>query len=124
MESVQRALQLAYSNSSDSQKKQFSELFALTEEEETSSTKAKGGGRGRKPGPKPKKTPKDVVSESSEESSEVSSTLHYIHRIFAVKVQIFMHIIHLPEVLKNKNYFLRIEIEYSRLLFSLVVCLF
>lgn len=72
VESVQRALQLAHSNSSDSQKKQFSELFAFTEEEETSSTKAKGGGRGRKPGPKPKKTPKDVVSESSEESSEVS----------------------------------------------------
>lgn len=77
VESVQRALQLAHSNSSDSQKKQFSELFALTEEEETSSTKAKGsgGGRGRKPGPKPKKTPKDVVSDSSEDSSEVSSTL-------------------------------------------------
>lgn len=71
VESVQRALQLAHSNSSDSQKKQFSELFALTEEEETSSTKAKGGGRGRKPGPKPKKTAKDVISESSEESSEV-----------------------------------------------------
>lgn len=71
VDSVQRALQLAHSNSSDSQKKQFSELFALTEEE-TSSAKTKGG-RGRKPASKAAKKPaKDVVSESSEESSEVN----------------------------------------------------
>lgn len=72
-ESVQKALQLAHSNSSDGQKKQFSKLFALTEEEETSPGKSRSQGRGRKPtgkGSNKKTTTKDI-SESSEESSEV-----------------------------------------------------
>uniref|UniRef100_A0A6M2DXT3 Putative conserved secreted protein n=1 Tax=Xenopsylla cheopis TaxID=163159 RepID=A0A6M2DXT3_XENCH len=56
METVQRALQQAHTNSSESQKKQFSELFALAEPEESTSPGAgRGssrsvGGRGKKSG--------------------------------------------------------------------------
>lgn len=73
LEAMQKALQVAQNNSTDSQKKQFSELFALTEEEETSSSKGRSQGRGRKPAGKTanKRTTREV-SESSEESSEVS----------------------------------------------------
>ncbi|CAH1974956.1 unnamed protein product [Acanthoscelides obtectus] len=51
LDSMQRALNIAQNNSTDSQRKQFSELFALMEEEEevSSSTKQRTQGRGRKP---------------------------------------------------------------------------
>lgn len=73
IESVQKALQLAHSNSSDSQKKQFSKLFAMTEEDDIVSGRSKPQGRGRKPGKAStkKSTAKDIL-ESSEESSEVN----------------------------------------------------
>ncbi|XP_068139940.1 integrator complex subunit 3 homolog isoform X1 [Drosophila tropicalis] len=46
---MQRALQSAYSHSNDSTKKQFSDLFALAAEDETSAVGRRGGsGRGRK----------------------------------------------------------------------------
>lgn len=75
VEPMQKALQQAYGNSTESQKKQFSELFALVEEEEVPS-KPRGGRGGRKAGPakgSTKKTTIKEVSESSEDSSEVSS---------------------------------------------------
>lgn len=50
LDSMQRALSVAQNNSNDSQRKQFSELFALMEEEEEiSTTKSRLQGRGRKP---------------------------------------------------------------------------
>lgn len=72
LDAMQKALQVAHNNSTDSQKKQFSELFALTEEEETSSSKGRNQGRGRKPAAKTanKRTTREI-SESSDESSEV-----------------------------------------------------
>ncbi|KAJ8982336.1 hypothetical protein NQ317_009452 [Molorchus minor] len=52
LDSMQRALSIAQNNSNDSQRRQFSELFALMEEEEelSSATKSRSQGRGRKPG--------------------------------------------------------------------------
>lgn len=77
LDSMQRALNIAQNNSSDSQRKQFSELFALMEEEEeiSSTTKSRSQGRGRKPANKTtatnKRAPVREITDSSEESSEV-----------------------------------------------------
>jgi integrator complex subunit 3 len=79
LDSMQRALNIAMNNSTDSQKKQFGKLFALLEEEEeVSATKSRSQGRGRKPANKgnttttsnKRATVKDIC-DSSEESSEV-----------------------------------------------------
>ncbi|XP_068912669.1 integrator complex subunit 3 homolog [Tenebrio molitor] len=78
LDSMQRALNIAMNNSTDSQKKQFGKLFALLEEEEeVSATKSRSQGRGRKPANKgnttttsnKRATVKDIC-DSSEESSE------------------------------------------------------
>lgn len=76
-DSMQKSLQVAHSNSSDSQRKQFSELFALVEEEETTTTKSKGPGRGRKPANKTtnKRNTRDISDLSPIDTSEVSKTL-------------------------------------------------
>lgn len=81
LESMQRALQQAHSSSTESQKKQFNELFALAEEEEERQSGA-GRGRGGRGGRKPtqskaqsKRTtsaPLRDPSDSSEDSSEVN----------------------------------------------------
>lgn len=78
LDSMQRALSIAQNNSNDGQRRQFSELFALMEdeEEEISSTTKRSQGRGRKPAAsKPTTVSKRQVireiSDSSEESSEV-----------------------------------------------------
>lgn len=75
IECVQKALQLAHSNSSDSQKKQFGKLFALTEEEEGNSGKGRTkGGRGRKSAAKGSaKKAANYTSDTSEESSGVNT---------------------------------------------------
>lgn len=78
LDSMQRALSIAQNNSNDSQRKQFSELFALMEEEEEiSATKSRSQGRGRKPATKTAATNKRQavreISDSSEESSEVGT---------------------------------------------------
>lgn len=77
LDSMQRALSIAQNNSSDSQRKQFSELFALMEEEEEiSATKSRSQGRGRKPAAKTaanKRPPVRSITDSSEDSSEVCS---------------------------------------------------
>ncbi|KAL3279678.1 hypothetical protein HHI36_017184 [Cryptolaemus montrouzieri] len=73
LDSMQRALNIAQLNSTDSQKRQFSELFALMEEEEEISSTKRTHGRGRKPATKPaisKRPPTRDLSGSSEESSE------------------------------------------------------
>ncbi|CAG9815347.1 unnamed protein product [Phaedon cochleariae] len=73
LDSMQRALSIAHNNSNDSQRKQFSELFALMEEEEEISSTKRSQGRGRKPANKnavvAKRQTRDI-SDSSEESSE------------------------------------------------------
>ncbi|XP_050303687.1 integrator complex subunit 3 homolog [Anthonomus grandis grandis] len=80
LDSMQRALGVAQSNSNDSQRKQFGELFALMEEEEEiSATKSRLQGRGRKP-PASKPAAPSVaaakrqiardLTDSSEETSE------------------------------------------------------
>ncbi|KAJ8948934.1 hypothetical protein NQ314_008312 [Rhamnusium bicolor] len=80
LDSMQRALSIAQNNSNDSQRKQFSELFALMEEEEEiSATKSRSQGRGRKPANKTTTTNKRQVvweiSDTSQESSEVRPKL-------------------------------------------------
>ena len=71
LESMQKALLIAQNNSTDSQKKHFNDLFALTEEEYTSKNKAPV--RGRKPVVKNfnKRATMDTAAASSDESSEV-----------------------------------------------------
>lgn len=87
LDCVQRALQQAQTTCNDSQRKRFSDLFALAEADElepapppppppsttTSKGRSSGGGRGRKGATKAQPTkrpaPKEV-SESSEDSSE------------------------------------------------------
>lgn len=76
LDSMQRALSIAQNNSSDSQRKQFSELFALMEEEEEISATKRPQGRGRKPANKSIAVKRQAVrdiSDTSEESSEVST---------------------------------------------------
>lgn len=70
-DAMQKALQQAQSACSESQKSQFSNLFALVEVEETSGGRGKGG-RGRRPAnpPPKKKPPKEIISDSSDLSSE------------------------------------------------------
>lgn len=80
LESMQKALQQAHSSSSESQRKQFNELFALAEEEEERQSGA-GRGRGGRGGRKPTQTkaqskrtvsaPLRDPSDTSEDSSEV-----------------------------------------------------
>ncbi|XP_050506939.1 integrator complex subunit 3 homolog [Diabrotica virgifera virgifera] len=73
LDSMQRALSIAHNNSNDSQRKQFSELFALMEEEEEVSATKRSQGRGRKPANKNVVVKRQIVreiSDSSEESSE------------------------------------------------------
>ncbi|XP_044761200.1 integrator complex subunit 3 homolog [Coccinella septempunctata] len=72
LDSMQRALNIAQLNSTDSQKRQFSELFALMEEEEEISSTKRTHGRGRKPANKPalKRPITRDLSGSSDESSE------------------------------------------------------
>lgn len=75
LDSMQRALSIAQNNSNDSQRKQFSDLFALMEEEEEVSATKRSQGRGRKPANKTPAVKRQAVrdmSETSEESSEVS----------------------------------------------------
>lgn len=81
LDSMQRALQQAQSSSTETQKKQYSDLFALAEEEEVPPTSKQRGARGgRKTGTNAKgaaaasKRAATVreISESSEDSSEVS----------------------------------------------------
>ncbi|KAF2881057.1 hypothetical protein ILUMI_25118 [Ignelater luminosus] len=67
---LQRGLILAQSNSSESQKKQFSELFALAEEEDFTVSKGRSQGRGRKASGKGKRVAAKDVSDTSEDSSE------------------------------------------------------
>lgn len=74
LDSMQKALVVAQNNSTDSQKKIFNELFSLTEEEDTSTSKSRNQGRGRKPTNKLKRAAREV-SDTSEESSEVSVDL-------------------------------------------------
>ncbi|XP_055859113.1 integrator complex subunit 3 homolog [Episyrphus balteatus] len=82
-DTMQRALQTAFSHSSDSTKKQYSDLFALAAEEDTTAVGRRGGsGRGRKPptnkkesnnsGSNAKKTsdPIKTMYTSDEDSSE------------------------------------------------------
>lgn len=79
LDSMQRALNIAMNNSTDSQKKHFGQLFALLEEEEEiSATKSRTQGRGRKPvnkggGPQAatKRAAVRDLCDSSDESSEV-----------------------------------------------------
>ncbi|KAG5882643.1 hypothetical protein JTB14_025116 [Gonioctena quinquepunctata] len=74
LDSMQRALSIAHNNSNDSQRKQFSDLFALMEEEEEISSTKRSQGRGRKPANKNvnvnKRQTVREISDSSEESSE------------------------------------------------------
>ncbi|KAJ3641544.1 hypothetical protein Zmor_028047 [Zophobas morio] len=82
LDSMQRALNIAMNNSTDGQKKQFGQLFALLEEEEeVSATKSRSQGRGRKPVNKGSATTTTTstsnkraavrdICDSSEESSE------------------------------------------------------
>lgn len=70
LDSMQRALNIAQNNSTESQKKQFSELFALMEEEEEISATKRSHGRGRKPANKPAVNRKPPSPSTSEESSE------------------------------------------------------
>lgn len=76
LDPMQNALRQAINNSTESQKKQFNELFSLAEEEEVQPSKVRASRGGRKIVP-PKGVPKRPtireISESSEESSEVSS---------------------------------------------------
>ncbi|XP_014244621.1 integrator complex subunit 3 [Cimex lectularius] len=69
-DAMQKALQQAQSACTDTQKSQFSNLFALVEVEETG--RGKGGGRGRRPANSmaKKKIAKDITSDSTDESSE------------------------------------------------------
>ncbi|XP_055295338.1 integrator complex subunit 3 homolog [Sitodiplosis mosellana] len=77
---MQRALQQAFSNSSDSTKKQYTDLFALAAEDDTSGVGRRGtSGRGRKTAPAKKETNStnssnkknsEPVYNSSDESSE------------------------------------------------------
>ncbi|KAF5270976.1 hypothetical protein FQA39_LY08279 [Lamprigera yunnana] len=66
---LHRGLLVAQSNGNDSQRKQFSELFALVEEDTTVS-KGRSQGRGRKATTKAKRPPAKDVSDTSDESSE------------------------------------------------------
>ncbi|EDV59943.1 integrator complex subunit 3 homolog [Drosophila erecta] len=70
---MQRALQSAYSHSNDSTKKQFSDLFALAAEEDTTVGRRGGSGRGRKqPGSK-----KDVNNHgTSKKTAEMVKTIY------------------------------------------------
>uniref|UniRef100_A0A069DZP7 SOSS complex subunit A homolog n=3 Tax=Triatominae TaxID=70999 RepID=A0A069DZP7_9HEMI len=69
---MQKALQQAQSACSDSQKSQFSNLFALVEVDEGGSGRGKGSGRGRRPANSvaKRKIAKDIISDTSDESSE------------------------------------------------------
>lgn len=72
---LQRGLSIAYSNGGDSLKRQFSQLFALTDDDNSTSNKGRNQGRGRKASGKARRIismTKDDV-ESSGESSDVSS---------------------------------------------------
>lgn len=72
-DAMQKALQQAQSSCTESQKSQFSNLFALVEVEENTTGRGKGG-RGRRPAnPPPKKKPTKggVISDLSDISSEV-----------------------------------------------------
>uniref|UniRef100_A0A224XJT9 Putative integrator complex subunit 3 n=1 Tax=Panstrongylus lignarius TaxID=156445 RepID=A0A224XJT9_9HEMI len=69
---MQKALQQAQSACSDSQKSQFSNLFALVEVDEGGSGRGKGSGRGRRPANSvaKRKIAKDIISDTSDETSE------------------------------------------------------
>ncbi|CAG9861044.1 unnamed protein product [Phyllotreta striolata] len=77
LDSMQRALSIAHNNSNDSQRKQFSELFGLMEEEEEVSSTKRSQGRGRKPANKNTVASRREIlrvpilpSDSSDDSSE------------------------------------------------------
>ncbi|XP_056642787.1 integrator complex subunit 3 homolog [Diorhabda sublineata] len=72
LDSMQRALSIAHNNSNDSQRKQFSELFALMEEEEEVSATKRSQGRGRKPANKNTVVKRQIVREISDTSEETS----------------------------------------------------
>lgn len=72
-DAMQRALQQAYSHSSDSTKKQYSDLFALAAEDETSGVGRRGGsGRGRKQ-PNSKKDTNSSNSNNKKNSEPVNN---------------------------------------------------
>ncbi|KAH8240296.1 hypothetical protein KR038_007545 [Drosophila bunnanda] len=72
---MQRALQAAYSHSNESTKKQFSDLFALAAEDETTAVGRRGGsGRGRKQ-PVSKKD-NNNHSTSNKKNSELVKTIY------------------------------------------------
>lgn len=71
-DAMQKALQQAQSACTESQKSQFSNLFALVEVEENTGGRGKGG-RGRRPANPPaskKRAQKEMISDSSDMSSE------------------------------------------------------
>ncbi|XP_031338335.1 integrator complex subunit 3 homolog isoform X1 [Photinus pyralis] len=70
VDSLHRGLVLAQTNGNESQRKQFSELFALVEEEDTTVSKSRSQGRGRKGTTKGKRPPTKDISDTSDESSE------------------------------------------------------
>uniref|UniRef100_A0A336LPS8 SOSS complex subunit A homolog n=1 Tax=Culicoides sonorensis TaxID=179676 RepID=A0A336LPS8_CULSO len=71
-DAMQRALQQAFSHSSDSQKKQFSDLFGLAAEDETSGTVSRRGtsSRGRKAAPGKKDSSATTNSSNNKKSQE------------------------------------------------------
>ncbi|XP_043064776.1 integrator complex subunit 3 homolog isoform X2 [Drosophila ficusphila] len=71
---MQRALQTAYSHSNESTKKQFSDLFALAAEDDTTAVGRRGGsGRGRKQPVSKKETL--IHNSSNKKNSEISKTI-------------------------------------------------
>ncbi|KAK4881278.1 hypothetical protein RN001_004597 [Aquatica leii] len=70
VDTLHKGLVLAQSNGNESQRKQFSELFALVEEEDTTVSKGRSQGRGRKATAKGKRQPTKDISDTSDESSE------------------------------------------------------
>lgn len=93
---MQKALQQAQSACSDSQKSQFSNLFALVEVDEGGGGRGKGSGRGRRPANSvaKRKIAKDIISDTSDESSEV--------------VTLFIHLFLKKDLLKSFSYFLKL----------------
>ena len=73
LEPIQRALQVAQLNGNDTQKQNYSDLFALAEtEEKNQKTSGRGGQKvGKSRSSKPKASLKEI-SDSSENSSDVS----------------------------------------------------
>ncbi|CAO1333223.1 unnamed protein product [Diamesa tonsa] len=79
-EGMQRALQQAFSHSTDGQKKQFSDLFALAAEDETSGTVSRRGTSsrgGRKPPTKKESSSASTTSTSNKKSTTIETNNKY-----------------------------------------------